>query len=49
LTPTEKCWLTAALFTLTYAGLTWGKVPRLRIDRAGIALVGAAVALVTVV
>jgi Na+/H+ antiporter NhaD/arsenite permease-like protein len=43
----QKCWLTAALFTRTYAGLAWGKVPRLRMDRAGIALVGAALMLVT--
>lgn len=35
-------WTTTALFTLTYAGLALGKVPWLRIDRAGIALVGAA-------
>jgi Na+/H+ antiporter NhaD/arsenite permease-like protein len=34
-------WLTAAVFALTYLGLAWGQVPGLRIDRAGIALVGA--------
>ena len=39
-------WLTAVLFTLTYAGLALGKVPGLRMDRAGIALVGAAAMLV---
>jgi Na+/H+ antiporter NhaD/arsenite permease-like protein len=35
-------WLTLLCFTLTYAGLALGKIPGLRIDRAGIALVGAA-------
>ena len=40
-------WLTAILFTLTYIGLALGKVPGLRIDRAGIALVGATLMLVT--
>jgi Na+/H+ antiporter NhaD/arsenite permease-like protein len=40
-------WLTSILFTLTYAGLALGKVPGLRTDRAGIALVGAALMLVT--
>ena len=39
-------WLTTALFTLTYAGLALGKIPGLRMDRAGIALVGAALMLV---
>jgi Na+/H+ antiporter NhaD/arsenite permease-like protein len=34
-------WLTSILFTLTYAGLALGKIPGLRMDRAGIALVGA--------
>jgi Na+/H+ antiporter NhaD/arsenite permease-like protein len=34
--------LTWILFSLTYAGLALGKLPGLRIDRAGIALVGAA-------
>ena len=33
--------LTAILFTLTYVALAFGRVPGLRIDRAGIALVGA--------
>ena len=34
--------LTAAIFALTYLGLALGRVPGLRMDRAGIALVGAA-------
>jgi Na+/H+ antiporter NhaD/arsenite permease-like protein len=34
--------LTAVIFGLTYLALAFGKVPRLRIDRTGIALVGAA-------
>jgi Na+/H+ antiporter NhaD/arsenite permease-like protein len=40
-------WLTFFWFTLTYAGLALGKLPGLRIDRAGIALVGAAGVLAT--
>jgi Na+/H+ antiporter NhaD/arsenite permease-like protein len=40
-------WLTAGLFTLTYLALAFGRVPGLRIDRAGIALVGATLMLVT--
>jgi Na+/H+ antiporter NhaD/arsenite permease-like protein len=40
-------WLTTALFALTYIGLALGKVPGLRMDRAGIALVGATLMLVT--
>src|SRR5260370_13824616 len=40
-------WLTLAWFTLTYAGLALGKLPGLRIDRTGIALVGAAGVLAT--
>jgi len=40
-------WLTTAIFTATYAGLALGKVPGLRVDRAGIALVGATLMLVT--
>src|SRR5260370_25622124 len=39
--------LTSILFTLTYIGLALGKVPGLRMDRAGIALVGATLMLVT--
>jgi Na+/H+ antiporter NhaD/arsenite permease-like protein len=35
-------WLTLAGFGLTYAGLALGRIPGLRIDRAGIAVVGAA-------
>src|SRR5437870_1570346 len=35
------------VFLLTYLGLAFGKVPGLRIDRAGIALVGATAFLVT--
>jgi Na+/H+ antiporter NhaD/arsenite permease-like protein len=40
-------WLTWVIFVLTYAGLALGKVPGLRMDRAGIALVGATLILVT--
>src|ERR1700677_3091682 len=40
-------WLTCILFTLTYIGLALGKVPGLRMDRAGIALVGATLMLIT--
>jgi Na+/H+ antiporter NhaD/arsenite permease-like protein len=40
-------WLTTILFTLTYLGLALGRVPGLRMDRAGIALVGATLMLVT--
>lgn len=40
-------WLTAALFLLTYLGLVLGEVPKLRIDRAGIAFAGAALMLCT--
>jgi Na+/H+ antiporter NhaD/arsenite permease-like protein len=43
----DKLWLTSALFALTYAGLAVGKVPGLRMDRAGIALVGATLMLLT--
>ncbi len=46
-TADETLALTALLFALTYAGLAWGKVPGLRLDRAGIALVGAVLMLVT--
>ena len=42
-----ELWLTAILFTLTYVGLALGKVPGLRMDRAGIALVGATLMLIT--
>jgi Na+/H+ antiporter NhaD/arsenite permease-like protein len=40
-------WLTWIIFVGTYAGLALGKVPGLRMDRAGIALVGATLMLVT--
>ncbi len=40
-------WLTWGLFAVTYIGLAAGKIPRLRIDRAGIAFVGAALVLCT--
>jgi Na+/H+ antiporter NhaD/arsenite permease-like protein len=40
-------WLTWVIFVLTYAGLALGKVPGLRMDRAGIAFVGATLMLVT--
>jgi Na+/H+ antiporter NhaD/arsenite permease-like protein len=39
--------LTYIVFTLTYIGLALGKVPGLHIDRAGIALVGATLMLLT--
>jgi Na+/H+ antiporter NhaD/arsenite permease-like protein len=38
-------WLTTAIFSLTYIALAIGKIPRLRIERAGIAFVGAALML----
>lgn len=34
-------WVTLAIFLLSYISLAWGGVPGLRIDRAGVALVGA--------
>jgi Na+/H+ antiporter NhaD/arsenite permease-like protein len=37
-----QVWLTLAVFALTYLGLALGRLPGLRTDRAGIALVGAA-------
>ncbi len=40
-------WITSVLFALTYLGLALGKVPGLRMDRAGIALVGATLMLLT--
>ncbi|MGO8749138.1 MAG: hypothetical protein ACLQNE_24525 [Thermoguttaceae bacterium] len=40
-------WLTWIIFAVTYAGLALGKVPGLRMDRAGIAMVGATLMLVT--
>lgn len=41
-----KLQLTAAIFALTYLGLALGKAPGLRMDRAGIALVGATLMIV---
>ncbi len=41
-TPSASIPLVSSIFGLTYLALALGKVPRLRIDRAGIALVGAA-------
>lgn len=38
--------LTWIIFTLTYIGLALGRVPRLRMDRAGIAFVGATLMLI---
>jgi Na+/H+ antiporter NhaD/arsenite permease-like protein len=40
-------WLTTGLFALTYLALAFGRVPGLRMDRAGIALVGATLMLVS--
>jgi Na+/H+ antiporter NhaD/arsenite permease-like protein len=40
-------WLTWIIFALTYCGLALGKIPGLRIDRAGIAFVGAVLILIT--
>jgi Na+/H+ antiporter NhaD/arsenite permease-like protein len=40
-------WLVIVIFSLTYLGLALGKLPWLRIDRAGIALVGAAAMIMT--
>src|SRR5262249_39200821 len=39
-------WITLLLFSLTYLALAVGKVPGLRMDRAGIAVVGATAMLV---
>jgi hypothetical protein len=36
---------TAVIFVLTYAGVALGRIPGLRLDRAGIALSGAALML----
>ena len=44
-TPSASIPLVSTIFGLTYLALAVGKVPGLRIDRAGIALVGAAVML----
>jgi Na+/H+ antiporter NhaD/arsenite permease-like protein len=40
-------WLTWTIFALTYVGLALGKLPGVRIDRAGIAFVGATLVLIT--
>jgi Na+/H+ antiporter NhaD/arsenite permease-like protein len=40
-------WLTWGIFILTYLGLALGKVPGLRMDRAGIAFVGAVLVLIS--
>jgi Na+/H+ antiporter NhaD/arsenite permease-like protein len=40
-------WLTTAWFFLTYIGLALGNLPGLRMDRAGIAVVGATLMMVT--
>ncbi len=42
-----KLWLTLAWFVLTYIGLAIGKLPWLRTDRTGVALVGATVVVLT--
>lgn len=42
LPPEYQYGMTIAIFTLTYLALAWGGIPGLRIDRAGIALAGAA-------
>jgi Na+/H+ antiporter NhaD/arsenite permease-like protein len=47
LNPSAAMWVTGVLFFLTYVALAIGKVPGLRIDRAGIAFVGAAMMLCT--
>jgi len=44
-TPSASIPLVSTIFGLTYLALAVGKVPGLRIDRAGIALVGSAVML----
>jgi Na+/H+ antiporter NhaD/arsenite permease-like protein len=40
--PTAAIPLVSSIFGLTYLAMAWGKVPGLRVDRAGIALAGAA-------
>ncbi|MBY0522465.1 MAG: anion transporter [Gemmataceae bacterium] len=42
-----QTWIAGIIFAATYLGLAIGKVPGLRIDRAGIALVGATLMIVT--
>jgi Na+/H+ antiporter NhaD/arsenite permease-like protein len=43
----NETWMTSIIFFLTYLALAFGKVPGLKIDRTGIALVGAAAMLAT--
>lgn len=45
--PNVKLWITTGIFTITYAGMAFGKVPKLRVDRAGLAFIGAAAMLAT--
>jgi Na+/H+ antiporter NhaD/arsenite permease-like protein len=45
--PSLAFWLVLVIFSLTYLGLALGRIPWLRMDRAGIALVGAALMIVT--
>ena len=45
--PSVTYWLALVIFLLTYIGLALGKAPWLRIDRAGIALVGATLMMVS--
>jgi Na+/H+ antiporter NhaD/arsenite permease-like protein len=40
--PTASILLVSSIFGLTYLAMAWGKIPGLRIDRAGLALAGAA-------
>lgn len=42
-----QTWAAVGIFIVTYAGVAIGRLPGLRIDRAGIALVGAALMLAT--
>jgi Na+/H+ antiporter NhaD/arsenite permease-like protein len=47
LSPTALLWVTVTLFSLTYLALAVGRVPGLRMDRAGIAFIGATLMLCT--
>ena len=47
MSPSALLWVTVALFSLTYVALAVGRVPGLRMDRAGIAFIGAALMLCT--
>jgi Na+/H+ antiporter NhaD/arsenite permease-like protein len=47
LDPSATLWIATLVFALTYAGIALGGLPGLRIDRAGIALVGTVGMLVT--